>query len=139
LVQVEDAIKELYEKAHPSRNIETLPGISKTLGPVYVGIIGNPARFSSQSKVRGYSGMAPKLKESGETAKKGLNISKDGHSRYRRALYLCADSARQWDPQLAKIYFDQMAHKGNCHTKAVCAVVTHLTSRIHRILREDRP
>ena len=139
LTQIDNAIKKLYEQAHPSKNIETLPGISDILGPVYVGIIGNPRRFSSQSKVRGYSGMAPKQKESGENAKKGLNISKDGHSRYRRALYLSADSARQWDPQLAKIYFDQMVHKGNCHAKAVCAVVTHLTSRIHRILKEDRP
>ncbi|MBW2335062.1 MAG: transposase [Deltaproteobacteria bacterium] len=104
LTQVDDAIKELYEKAHPSKNIETLPGISDILGPVYVGVIGNPTRFSSQSKVRGYSGMVPKQKESGETAKK-----------------------------------DQMVHKGNCHAKAVCAVVTHLTSRIHRILKEDRP
>ena len=133
------AINRLYDEAHPSKNIETISGISKTLGPVFVGIIGDPRRFPSQSTARGYSGMIPKQDESGESSKKGLDITKDGPPRYRRGLYLAGDVARQWDPQLARIYYDQMVHKGNCHTQAVCAVATHLTARIHLILKEDRP
>ena len=74
-----------------------------------------------------------------ESSKKGLDITKDGPPRYRRGLYLAADVGRQWDPQLAKIYYAQMVHKGNCHTQAVCAVATHLTARIHVVLGEDRP
>lgn len=137
--KVEAAIERLYDQAHPSKNTETISGISKTLGPVFVGIIGDPGRFPSQSKMRGYSGMIPKQDESGESSKKGLDITKDGPPRYRRALYLAADVGRQWDPQLAKIYYDQMVYKGNCHTQAVCAVATHLPARIHVILKEDRP
>ena len=94
--------------------------------------------------MRGYSGMIPKQNDSGQSSKKGLNITKDGPPRYRRALYLAADVGRQWDPQLAKIYYDkiyydQMVRKGNCHTQAVCAVATHLPARIHLVLKEDRP
>lgn len=137
--KTDTAIKRLYDQAHPTKNIETIFGISETLGSVFVGIIGDPGRFSSQSKMRGYSGMIPKQDDSGETSKKGLDITKDGPPRYRRGLYLAADVGRQWDPQLAKIYYDQMVHKGNCHTQAVCAVATHLTARIHVILSEDRP
>jgi len=133
------AIKRLYEQAHPCKNIETVLGVSETLGAVFVGIMGTPPRFSSQSKVKSYSGLIPKQDESGETSKKGLNITKDGPPRYRRALYLAADVGRQWDPQLAKIYYDQMVHKGNCHTQAVCAVATHLSGRLLSILKEDRP
>lgn len=136
--KVDAAIKRLYDQAHPSKNIETLSGISETLGPVFIGIIGDPRRFPSQSKMRGYSGMIPKQNESGESSKKGLDITKDGPPRYRRALYLAAEIARQWDPQLAKVYYDQMVHKGNCHTQAVCAVATHLTARIHVILSEGK-
>ena len=88
--------------------------------------------------MRGYSGIIPKQDESGETSKKGLDIAKDGPPRYRRGLYLAADVGRQWDPQLARIYYEQMVHKGNCHTQAVCAVATHLPARIHVILKEDR-
>ena len=136
--RVDSAIKRLYDQAHPSRNIETVSGIGEALGPVFVGIIGDPERFPSQPKMRGYSGMIPEQDESGETSKKGLDITKDGPPRYRRGLYLAADVGRQWDPQLAKIYYEQMVHKGNCHTQAVCAVATHLPARIHVILKEDR-
>lgn len=137
--KVDEAINRLYEGAHPTKNIETIPGIGETLGPVFLGIIANSERFSSQSKARGYSGMIPKQKDSGESSKKGLNITKDGPSRYRRALYLASDTGRQWDPQLAKVYYDQMVYKGNCHTQAVCAVSTHLIGRIVRVLKDKRP
>jgi len=137
--KVDEAINRFYKQAHPTKNIETIPGIGETLGPVFLGIIGNPERFSSQSKARGYSGMIPRQKDSGESSKKGLNITKDGPSRYRRALYLASDTARQWDPQLAKVYYDQMVHKGHCHNQAVCAVSTHLIGRIIRVLKDKRP
>jgi hypothetical protein len=45
--------------------------------------------------------MIPKQDDSGESSKKGLNITKDGPARYRRALYLASDTARQCDPPLA--------------------------------------
>jgi len=137
--KVDEAINRLYEGAHPTKNIETIPGIGETLGPVFLGIIANSDRFCSQSKARGYSGMIPKQKDSGESSKKGLNITKDGPSRYRRALYLASDTGRQWDPQLAKVYYDQMVYKGNCNTQAVCAVSTHLVGRIIRVLKDKRP
>jgi len=137
--KVDEAINRLYEGAHPTKNIETIPGIGETLGSVFLGIIANSDRFSSQSKARGYSGMIPKQKDSGESSKKGLNITKDGPSRYRRALYLASDTGRQWDPQLAKVYYDQMVYKDNCHTQAVCAVSTHLIGRIIRVLKDKRP
>jgi len=73
--------------------------------------------------------------------KKFMDLSFDQHSpeRYRRALYLASDTGRQWDPQLAKVYYDQMVCKGNCHTQAVCAVSTHLVGRIIRVLKDKRP
>lgn len=137
--RVDEAINQLYGSVHPNKNIETIPGVGATLGPVFLGVIGNSDRFSSQSKARSYSGMIPKQNDSGESSKKGLNITKDGPARYRRALYLASDTARQCDPQLAKVYHDQMVYKGNCHTQAVCAVSTHMVGRIIRVLKDKRP
>lgn len=68
-----------------------------------------------------------------------MNINKDGPARYRRALYLASDTARQCDPQPAKVYYEQMVYKGNCHTQAVCAVSTHMVGRIIRVLKDKRP
>lgn len=139
LTRVKERIESLYEEVHPSKNIESLKGISKNLGPSLVGIIGNPNRFSSQSKLRCFAGVIPKQDASGETDKKGLSITQEGPSRFRRDLFLAADVARQWDPQLAKIYYDEMVSKGHCHTQAVCAVATRLINRILCIVKQDRP
>jgi len=136
---VEDKIESLYKKVHKSKNIETIKGIGETLGPSFIGIIGNPQRFSSQSKLRCFTGAIPKQDDSGETNKKGLPLTQEGPSRFRRDLYLAADVARQWDPQLAKIYYEEMVNKGHCHTQAVWAVIPNLLNRILCILKQNRP
>jgi hypothetical protein len=53
--------------------------------------------------------------------------------------FLDAQVARQWDPQIAAIYFKQMMQLGKHHLQAVCACATHLLDRIYAVLREDRP
>lgn len=139
LEKVKERVKDLYQQVHPSKNIETLKGVAETLGPSFIGIIGNPYRFSSPSKLRCFTGIIPKQDESGETNKKGLSICQEGSSRFRRDLFLAADVARQWDPQLAKVYYDDMVHKGNCHNHAVLSVATKLVNRILCVLKENRP
>jgi hypothetical protein len=50
-----------------------------------------------------------------------------------------AETARQWDPQIAAIYYAQMMQHGKHHYQAICTCATHLLDRIWTILREDRP
>ena len=65
-------------------------------------------------------------------------MTKAGPRRVKLALYQAAETARQWDPQLAKIYHNQMVNKGKPHYKAIGAVMSHLASRIHAVLTEQR-
>lgn len=138
LGRVEKAIQRLYEKVHPSKNIESFRGIGKKLGPSLVGRIADPHRFSSHTKLKGFIGIVPGQDDSGESSKKGLPITHEGPSDFRRDIYIVADVARQWDPQAAKIYYDCMTKKGHCHTQAVCAVASHWIGRILRVLKDDR-
>jgi len=139
LSQVQQAIERLYDKVHPSKNIETLPGVGEKLGPALVSKIGDPQRFSSATKIKGFTGIVPRHDDSGETSKKGLPITHEGPSDLRRNIYLVADVARQWDVEAAKIYYDCMMEKGHCHTQAVCAVGSHWLGRILRVLKDNRP
>lgn len=132
-------IKAIYEELHPSKNLETLPGIGPTLGPVFLASIGTSDRFTNQRQFKSFTGLIPGKNESGSTDKKGVKITKAGRRSLKRALYLAADKARQYDPELAKCYYEQMVHKGSCHIKAVCAVATKLAPRILRVLRNDEP
>lgn len=70
---------------------------------------------------------------------KAIRITKAGPDPVKKYSYLDADVARQWDPQIAALYHDQMVNKGKHHTQAVCACATHLLDRVRVILLEDRP
>jgi transposase len=139
LAEVENEVQTYYRRVHPSRNIETIYGIGKGLGPVFVSIIKDASRFRCASQIKGFIGMIPKIDASCSSSKKGLPITKEGPPRARRAGYLAAEVGRLWDPQLAKIYYDAMVHKGQTHTEALCAVSNHIFVRALRVLKEDRP
>jgi transposase len=129
----------LYRKLHPSRNLETLKGVGQDGAAVYVGFIGAPHRFPNNRAFRGWSGLVPRSAQSGESESKGLHVTKAGPDPVKKYAYLNADVARQWDPQIAVIYHDQMVNKGKHHSQAVCACATHLLDRVRVILTEDRP
>jgi hypothetical protein len=139
LVEVEADVQLYYRRVHPSRHIETIYGIGKGLGPILVSIIKDPHRFCRMSSIKGFVGMIPKIDASCGSSKKGLSITKAGPPRARRAGYLAAEVGRLWDPQLAKIYYTAMMHKGQTHTEALCAVSNHIFVRALRVLKEDRP
>lgn len=129
----------LYRKLHPSRNLETIKGVGQDSAAVYVGFIGRVDRFPNNRRFRGWHGMIPCSAQSGQSESKGLDITQAGPNPVKKYSYLGGDVARQWDPQIAAIYYDQMVNKGKHHTQAVCACATHLLDRVRVILLKDRP
>ncbi len=129
----------LYLQLHPSRHLETLRGVGEGGAAVYICFIADVSRFVRQKKFRGWHGMIPESDQSGDAEKKGLRITKAGPALVKHYAYMNAEVARQWDPQIAEIYYDQMVNKGNQHTQAVCCCATHLLDRVRAILRDDRP
>jgi transposase len=129
----------LYRRLHPSRNLESIQGVGQDGAAVHTGFIGDPGRFSSNRSFRGWSGMVPRSDQSGEGESKGLRITQAGPNLIKKYAYLDADVARQRDPQIAAIYYDQMVNKGKHHSQAVCACSTHLLDRIRVVITEDRP
>lgn len=128
-----------YRQLHPRRHLETIKGVGQDGAAVYVAFVGDVHRFASRRAFRGWSGLIPYSAQSGEREGKGLHITQAGPNLLKKYAYLEAESARQWDPQIAAIYYDQMVHKGKHHKQAVCACATHLLDRIRVILTENRP
>jgi transposase len=133
------AVHPLYRQIHPSRHLETIKGVGEDSAAVYASLIGDPERFASSELFRGWTGMVPDSKQSGGSESKGLHITKAGPNLIKKYAYLDADTARQWDPQIAAIYYDQMVRKGKHHVQAVCTCATHLLDRVFAVLRDDRP
>ncbi len=132
-------VRPLYRQLHPSRNLETIPGVGQDGAAVYLSFIGNPKRFTGLRELRGWSGMVPNSKQSAASQASGLKITQAGPGLIKKFAYLDANAARQCDPQIAAIYYDQMVHRGKHHVQALCTCSAHLLDRIGVVLREDRP
>jgi transposase len=68
----------LYRKLHPERHLETIYGIGQDSAAVYIAFIGDILRFPSLAEFRGWSGMIPYSRQSGEAESKGLRITQQG-------------------------------------------------------------
>ncbi|HEY5571610.1 MAG TPA: IS110 family transposase [Anaerolineales bacterium] len=132
-------VRPLYRQLHPSRNLETIPGVGQDGAAIYVSFIGNPRRFGSLRQLRGWSGMVPNSKQSADSQATGLKITQAGPSLIKKFAFLDAESARQSDPQIAAIYYNQMVQHGKHHVQAICTCSAHLLDRVGVVLREDRP
>jgi transposase len=129
----------LYRRLYPDSLLETIPGIGAESAATYMAFIQDIGRFPTVAQFRQWSGMVPSSKQSGEAQSKGLRLTQAGPNLIKATLYLNANVMRQWDVQLAAIYYKQMVDYGKHHTQAVCAAASHLANRIYAILTQQRP
>ena len=128
IVDLDTRIETLYHQADPAGIVKSVPGIGVTLAAGIVGRTGDFNRFDNLKGVRAFTGMVPKIDQSGiEDHNKG--ITKSGDPGLRQALFLAADHARKVDPTLAA-HYQRLFDNGKHHTSAVCTIATALITRI---------
>lgn len=129
--QIEDLderIANLYDEADPTGIIASAPGIGPVTSGIIAGRIGDPHRFHSLAAIRAYSGLVPKVAQSGQ-AHHQHGLTKAGDPLLREALFAAADQARKTDPQLAAKYKRLMSTERH-HDSALCHIATVLLTRI---------
>lgn len=139
LRQVRQRNLALYRALHPEGHVQWLPGVGKVLAPALLAGLPDPHRFPGSKAFRAYTGLIPRVNQSGVRRAKGTRSTKAGPAWLRRALYLAAEVARRQDPQLAQIYQRCLVEKGHHHTQAVCVVAVHLADRLYAVRRDGRP
>jgi transposase len=132
-------VRPLYRQIHPSRVLETLQGVGQDSAAVFASFVGEVERFSTVREFRGWSGLVPASAQSGGSEAKGQHITQAGPDLVKKYAFLDAESARQWDPQIAAIYYTQMVERGKHHNQAVCVCATHLLDRVLAVLRTGQP
>ena len=143
--QIEDLderIANLYDQADPDGFVASAPGVGPVTCAVIAGRIGDPQRFTSLAAIRAYSGLVPKVNQSGIVETRG-GITKAGDPLLREALFAAADAARKTDPQLAAKY-KRLMDTDRHHESATCHIATTLLTRIaaswrageHYVLRD---
>lgn len=139
LEEIREAIADIHLEVEPGQHLATAPGVGPVVAAAVAAAIGDPHKFPGAKQFRAYTGIVPKVSRSGVSDSKGQGITKAGPNWLKRQLYLAADWARRLDPQLAKVYYDQMVKYGHHHTHAVCAVATRLADRLFICYRDNRP
>jgi transposase len=129
----------LYEQLYPACPLPSIYGIGPASAAIYMAFIHTIDRFPNVERFRQWTGMTPAANQSGNAQTKGLPMTQAGPNIVKATLFLDANVARQWDPQLAAIYYNQMVHYGKHHTQATCAVASHLANRIYAVLKAQRP
>lgn len=128
-----------YRWADPAQLARTLPGLALVGGPAVTAVIGRPGRFPTAAHFKSYLGLAPRASETGNTDRKGQPMSKAGSRLARSTLIRAADWARKQDPQLARVYHQQMVERGAEHLKALCVVAGRLAERLWTVMHRGMP
>jgi hypothetical protein len=119
----------LYEQADPAGVVASAPGIGTTLAAGILGRTGNLNRFANLAGVRAFTGLVPKIDQSGISDRHG-GPTKSGDPGLRAALFLAADLARRVDPTLAERYRRLVVEQGKHHNSALCSIAPVLMSRV---------
>jgi transposase len=129
IAAADDRIEALYDEADPQGIVVSTPGIGVTLAAGILGRLGDPDRFVNLAGVRSFTGLVPKIDQSGlEDRHQG--VTKAGDPGLREAVYLAADLVRKVDPTLAERYHRLVVDGGRHHVSAVCTLGAVLVTRI---------
>ncbi|WP_324670433.1 IS110 family RNA-guided transposase [Geochorda subterranea] len=127
----------------PVRLLLSLPGFNVITAATYYAYIGDPFRFPTDKHVASYTGLVPRVYQSGTTDRRG-SITKEGPAVLRWTLVEAASSvARHGPPALRAFYQRLRAKKG--HQVAVVALAAKLARiawvmwRTGRLLEGIRP
>lgn len=127
-------INKLYREQVPHPVLQSFKGIGDIVAPVILASLGNLSRFSNIRKVKAFLGLVPRKKQTSETDKKGLKITKASKSIFKEHLYLAAETARQYDVEFAAKY-SRLIKAGKHHKQAICALANMMIARVYSVLK----
>lgn len=134
---LDERIANLYAEADPDGIVISAPGVGPVVAAVIAGRIGDPHRFTDLAAIRAYSGLVPKVNQSG-VGLTSVGLTKAGDPLLREMLFIAADQARRVDPQLAARY--QRLMSGDRHrNSALCHIAAALLTRIATCMRTRQP
>ena len=129
IADLEDRIEALYDDIDPNGIFASGPGMATTLAAGILGRLGDPNRFDNLAGIRSFTGLVPKINQSGTSDHHG-GPTKAGDPGLREAVFLAADHARKVDPTLAARYHRLVTSNGKHHNSAICTVAAVLVTRL---------
>jgi transposase len=123
--------------------LTTVPGIGDHLALMIAAEIGDIARFATPRKLIGYAGLAPKVKQSGQSSRTGA-LSKAGSRSLRWAAIEAAQCAWRPTNPWNRLYLDVKGRTGKSNpaksavARKVLIAAWHVLAR-HEPFKPSRP
>lgn len=118
--------------------LASIPGIGEATIAVILAELGTFQRFERVENLVAFIGLAPKERVSGSSIKGKPRLSKMGHARLRKALYMPALASIQYNPVIMEFH-RRLKERGKNGKVIVCAVMRKLVHIIFGILRSGQP
>jgi transposase len=138
LAPLEQELRPLARADPRARLLVTIPGIGDLLGLTIASEIGDISRFASARKLVGYSGLTPRVYQSGQKARTG-KLSKSGSTMLRWAAIEAAQQAWRPNNPWHQLYLDVKARCGGKGNPAKAAVARKVLIAAWHVLALQQP
>ena len=118
--------------------LESITGIGSMIAVSIAAEIGSIERFPGPKQLVAFSGLDPRVRQSGKVLTRNTKLTKRGAPELRHVLFLAANIARQHDPELTAYYLKKR-NEGRTYTAANVATARKLTYRIYAVLKRGTP
>ena len=132
--EMEKIVKEKEPEAY--KNVMTIPGIGKNTALILIATTNAMKNFSNSSRLSSYYGVCPRIFDSGTSVKGKAKICKMGMGRVRKALYMCAITAKRLNKACRELY-NRLIEKGKPKIQAIIAVANRLIRQAYAIITEN--
>ena len=116
----------------------SIPGIGETTAAKLLGEIMGVKLSAGARQLAAFSGLAPRLHQSGSSVKKRAKLSKTGAPRLRKALYFPAIVAMRHDPSVREMG-ERLKGRGKCPMQVIGAAMRKLIHIAYGVLKSGKP
>lgn len=118
--------------------LTSIPGIGKQTSAILLAEVVDFRAFGHNKQVAAFAGLTPHERQSGSSVRGRAHISKAGSSRLRAALYMCALTARRYNPGL-KAFAERLKDAGKAPKVILVAVARKLLVTAHGVVKSGMP
>jgi len=118
--------------------LQSIPGIGPETAALLIAELGDISRFPHAQAVTAYTGLDPRVRQSGLSLHRNTKLTKRGSPYLRQVLYMAAASAERHDREL-KATYDKKRAEGKSYKEATIVVARRLIARVYAVWKRGTP
>jgi transposase len=135
--QIADHVDKHSELKQQCRLLESIPGIGQRTAAKLLAEIGDISQYKSARQVAAYAGLTPRNNRSG-TIRGRTRLSKIGNAKVRKALFLPAMVAKQFNP-IVRNFCQRLMRNGKNRMEVIGAAMRKLLHIAFGVLKSGKP